>query len=65
MKTINKESVLTARLADGYALLGYSASTSVSGNVAVIVKNTHTMAINCLGYDEHTHGKTYDLRGEQ
>jgi hypothetical protein len=60
-----QENVLTARLAEGYALLGYSDSVSVSGIVAVIAKGRHTMAINCLGYDEHTQGKTYKLRDEQ
>jgi hypothetical protein len=60
-----QETVLAARLAEGYALLGYSDSVSISGTVAVIAKGRHTMAINCLGYDEHTQGKTYKLRDEQ
>lgn len=63
--TYTQETVTNARLADGYALLGYSDSTSVSGIVAVIIKGKHTMAINCMGYDEHTQGKTYRLRDEQ
>ena len=63
--TYTQETVVSARLAGGYDLLGYSDSTSVSGIVAVITKGKHTMAINCLGYDEHTQGKTYRLRDEQ
>ena len=58
--THEQETVINARLSDGYDLLGYSAGSL--GTVAVITKGRHTMAINCLGYDEHTQGKTYSLR---
>jgi hypothetical protein len=53
--------VVEARKSMGYSLLGKSTSLYTSGHVYVMTKGKHTMAINCLGYDEHTQGVTWNV----
>lgn len=59
--TPEQDAVVSARVADGYALLGVSNSRTVQGYVYVLVKKKHCVAINCLGYDEHTSGATWRI----
>ena len=52
--------VINARLNNGYKLLGMAQSLA-RGQVAIITKGRHTMAINQDGYDEHFIGRVYQL----
>lgn len=61
--TKEQTAVVNARLRDGYTLLGYASSHVVAGQVAVLSKGRHTIAVNVLGYDEHLPGRTYRLGG--
>ena len=63
--THEQQIVVNARLAYGYELLGYSNAISTTGIVVVLEKGRHTLAINCLGYDEHYQGKTYKLEATE
>lgn len=49
------------RVKNGYTLLGEVCSTSTDTKAILIIKGIHTMAINCLGYDEHINGRTYNV----
>ena len=57
-----QKTVVENRLSNGYTILGESNSLSTQGRVVIINKGKHTMAINCLGYDEHTTGRTWSLK---
>lgn len=53
--------VVDSRLKSGYQLDGTSKSLVNGLPVFVMSKGKHTVAINSLGYDEHTNGKTWRL----
>ena len=59
--TKEQQVVVNCRLSDGYTLVGKSKSNLNGLDVFVIAKVRHTMAINSLGYDEHTAGKIWKL----
>lgn len=51
--------VVESRLDNGYTLIGKVGGSL--GVVFVLTKGKHIIAINHLGYDEHTNGKNYKL----
>ena len=57
--------VVNARIGMGYKVLGYTQSHSTASRCAVLQKGRHLMSINCLGYDEHIPGVTYNLFEEE
>lgn len=59
--TQEQNAVIEARKRDGYVLLGVASSRSMQGHVVVLTKKRHCVAINGLGYDEHTLGSTWRM----
>lgn len=57
----DQEIVIQSRIKQGYNLLGTTRSLLNGLRAYVLVKNTHTLVINSLGYDEHYKGKTWAL----
>jgi len=53
--------VVEKRIKDGYELLGKTVSTINSLTSFVLNKGKHLVVINSLGYDEHFHGKTWNV----
>ena len=53
--------VVDRKIKDGYQKIGVAKSISVSGDVVLLLKGKHTIAINCLGYDEHTGNNTWGV----
>jgi hypothetical protein len=58
-KSPEQSVVVESRIAAGYVLLGTAKSTAAKGNVFLLQKSKHFLAINVLGYDEHFVGKTW------
>lgn len=54
--------VVESRLKSGYEILGMSSSVNNDKCIVVMRKGKHTIAINSLGYDEHTPGRTYHMK---
>lgn len=59
--TQQQEVVVAARVADGYVQLGLASSRVMHGHVVVLTKKKHCVAINGLGYDEHTSGACWRM----
>ena len=57
-----QEIVVQKRLQDGYTLFGETCSLLNGLSAFVLVKGKHTLVINSLGYDEHTHGITWKIK---
>ena len=53
--------VVEKRIKDGYELLGKTVSTTNGLASFVLNKGRHLVVINSLGYDEHFHGKTWNV----
>lgn len=56
-----QKAVCDAKACDGYVKIGKSASLLNGLDLIVMTKGKHTIAINTLGYDEHTGCKTWRI----
>lgn len=56
-----QETVIQSLLKQGYELLGNTRSLLNGLPAAVLAKQSHTMVINSLGYDEYVKGMSWKL----
>lgn len=58
-----QRAVCNRKVLDGYVVIGKSKSVVNGLDVILMSKGRHTVAINTLGYDEHTVGKVWRIFG--